>query len=127
MSLLVDTDVLIWNLRGNERAAETLDRQSGFALSAVSYMELVQGMRNKQELRQLRQAMQFWGASVIHVDEAISSRASFLMEEHAHADSLQVADALIAATALEMGCSLLTGNVKHYKKLPGLSLLRFKP
>ena len=52
--MLVDTDVLIWNLRGNRAAAQRLDDAPGFWLSAVTYMELVQGMRNKQELRQLR-------------------------------------------------------------------------
>lgn len=33
---LVDTDVLIWNLRGNPAAAELLDGHRGFALSAVT-------------------------------------------------------------------------------------------
>ena len=44
--MLVDTDVLIWNLRGNRAAAQRLDDAPGFWLSAVTYMELVQGMRN---------------------------------------------------------------------------------
>ena len=60
--MLVDTDVLIWNLRGNAAAADRLDEMTGFSLSAVSYMELVQGLRNKQELHQLRQAMRYWEA-----------------------------------------------------------------
>lgn len=125
--MLVDTDVVIWNLRGNMRAAAVLDAQAGFAISAVTYMELVQGMRNKEELRRLRQAITFWDAAIVHVSEPISARASYLVEEHALADSLQVADALIAATALETGTPLLTGNVKHYKKIPGLVVQRFKP
>ncbi len=36
-------------------------------------------------------------------------------------------DALIAATALEHGLALLTGNKKHFAKLPGLNLEVFKP
>jgi predicted nucleic acid-binding protein len=43
------------------------------------------------------------------------------MEEHAFTDALQVADALIVATALETGWPLLTGNDKHYKRLPVLT------
>ncbi|MDN3517847.1 type II toxin-antitoxin system VapC family toxin [Aquisalimonas lutea] len=125
--MLVDTDVLIWNLRGNERAAQVLDEQEALAFSAVTYMELVQGLRNKDEFRRLRQAIRYWHATIIHVDASTSARASFLMEEHALSDSLQVADALIAATALETGCELLTGNVKHYRKLPGVSLQAFRP
>lgn len=125
--MLVDTDVLIWNLRGNRRAAGVLDGKRGFCLSSVTYMELVQGLRNKTELRQLRQAIRFWNATTVHVSEAISARASYLIEEHALADSLQVADALIAATALETGLPLLTGNVKHYRKIKGIVLEPFRP
>ena len=61
--MLVDTDVLIWNLRGNARAADRLDAMQGFLLSAATYMELVQGVRDKSELRALRQALSFWSAS----------------------------------------------------------------
>lgn len=125
--ILVDTDVLIWNLRGNERAAVLLDDHRGFCISAVTYMELVQGLRNKTEFRQLRQAIHFWEARIIHVTEAISARASYLVEAHALASSLQLADALIAATALETGLTLISGNVKHYRNLEGVSLQAFSP
>lgn len=83
-------------------------------------------MRNKTELRQLRQAIYFWNASIVRVSEAISARASYLVEEHALADSLYMADALIAATTLEMGVPLLTGNIKHYGQIKGIELERFK-
>ena len=63
--MLVDTDVLIWNLRGNARAADRLDAMPGFLLSAATYMELVQGVRDKSELRALRQALSFWSARVV--------------------------------------------------------------
>lgn len=125
--MLVDTDVLIWNLRGDQHAADVLDGMDGFYFSSVTYIELVQGVRNKTELRQLRQAIRFWGAKTVHVTEAISARACYLMEQHALADSLEMADALIAATALEMGLPLLTGNVKHYKKIEGVELEPFRP
>lgn len=43
----VDTDVLTWNLRGNARAADRLDGMTGFLVSAVPCMELVQGVATK--------------------------------------------------------------------------------
>ena len=125
--ILVDTDVLIWNLRGNEKAAKLLDRARGLALCAVTYMELVQGMRDRRELQVLRQAMAFWSATIIHIDEHISARASFLVEQHALAHALPLADALIAATALERGLDLVTGNDKHYRPVKDLALKRFRP
>lgn len=125
--ILVDTDVLIWNLRGNVRAAEQLDNLEEFCLSAVSYMELVQGMRDKEELRLLKQALVFWDATLVHIDTAISARASFLVEQYALSNAMQLADALIAATALERGLDLFTGNDKHYRAVEGLSIRVFRP
>ena len=125
--MLVDTDVLIWNLRGNTAAASLLDDNRGFSLSAVTWMELVQGVRDGAELRTLRQALRFWRAAIVHVDESISARASFLVEEHALANSLQLADALIAATALESGLPLVTANDRHYRCIEGLEIRVFRP
>lgn len=124
---LMDTDVLIWNLRGVASAAEMLDASPGFHLSAVTYMELVQGVRDKAELRTLHRALSFWNAKILHISEAISARASFLVEQHALSDSMQLADALIAATALEHGLMLVTGNDKHYRIVDGLALQVFRP
>lgn len=125
--MLVDTDVLTWNLRGNAVAASLLDDNRGFSLSAVTWMELVQGVRDGAELRTLRQALHFWRATILHVDESVSARASFLVEEHALANSLQLADALIAATALESGLPLVTANDRHYRCIEGLEIRVFRP
>lgn len=68
--MLVDTDVIIWNLRGNEAAATLLDESPRFLISAVSYMELVQGLRDKAEFRALRQALHFWQADANPIERA---------------------------------------------------------
>ncbi len=41
--------------------------------------------------------------------------------------SVQLADALIAATAVSYGLSLVTGNDKHYKIIKEVDLEKFKP
>ena len=125
--MLVDTDILIWNLRGNPTAAELLDANPGFRLSAVTYMELVQGMRDKRELRALRQALLQWQAQVLQLNEAISARATYLVEQYALSHGMQLADALIAATALESGLLLATANDKHYRCIETLELAVFRP
>lgn len=125
--MLVDTDVLIWNLRGNIRAAELLDGRAGFSLSAVTWIELLQGVRDGNEQRALRHALHYWRSEIIHVNEAVSARACYLIEEYALPHSLQLADALIAATALENGLILVTGNDRHYRFIKGLELEVFRP
>lgn len=120
--MLVDTDVLIWYFRGNPEARAVLDEQAGFQLSAVTYMELVQGMQSTRELRTLRAALAEWGASLVMIDAAICTRSTIYVEQHFHAHGLRLAHALIAATAVESGPALLTGNVKHYGRISDLAL-----
>lgn len=125
--MLIDTDVLIWNLRGNAQAAERLDHAGGFVVSAVSYMELIQGVRDKAELGVLRRSLQYWGASVQPLDQEISARAIFLLETYALSHGLQMADALIAPTAVSLGTTLVTANDKHYRMINGLDIEVFRP
>jgi hypothetical protein len=40
MSVLVDTDMLIWHLRGYSQAAQRIDELAALTLSAMSYLEL---------------------------------------------------------------------------------------
>lgn len=124
---LVDTDVLIWYFRGNAAAAELLDEIGAFAVSAVTYMELVQGVRHRGELQLLRQALAARQARTIPIDEAISHRATYLVEAFALSHGLGLADALIAATALGRGLTLRTGNDRHYRPVEGLVLETFRP
>lgn len=120
--MLVDTDVLIWNLRGSERARDRLDSMPGFFISAVTYMELVQGVRNAAELRTLRRALRYWNAEILHLSEDISARASYFVETYALSHNLQPADALIAASALCTGHTLLTANDNHYRFVEGIGI-----
>jgi predicted nucleic acid-binding protein len=125
--LLIDTDVLIWYMMGNQKAFKIIEEQKGFFISVVSYMELVQGMHNKRELALLRKTMRNWNAKIIYLDEDISSKAMFYVEQHFLSYSLVIADALIGATAVSAGLKLLTTNVKHYKILKNIELETFRP
>lgn len=123
--MLIDTDVLIWYIRGNEKAYRVIVDSSSFSLSVVTYMELVQGMRNKRELNNLRQAIQAWNAKIIYISEEISTKAMFYVEQHFLSSSLQLADALIGATAVVYGLPLLTGNDKHYRVVKDIQIKKF--
>jgi len=125
--MIVDTDVLVWYLRGNARAAEALAAAGRFRISAVTYMELVQGMRNKDELRHFRTALRAWGTEVLQIDDVISTRAMLYVEQYSLSHGMRLADALIAATAVAHGSRLLTGNNRHYRAIPDLVIEEFRP
>lgn len=125
--MIIDTDVLIWYLKGNVKARKLLGSLDGFEISVITYMELVQGMRNKQELNTLRKTLNRWQVKTLFISEEISAKAMFFVEQHFLSHSVQLADALIAASASSAGLTLCTANVKHYKALKGIELKKFRP
>lgn len=124
--MLVDTNVLIWYMRSNDKARAVIEGLRSFSISVVTYMELVQGMRDRRELAALRRALREWNARILYIDEEISIKAMFLVERHFLGDSLRLADALIASTALTNGMSILTANDRHYKSVGQLEVKMFR-
>ena len=125
MTVLVDTDVLIWHLRGYGQATRRLDLEDTLTLSAVSYLEVLQGIRNKAELAALKKMLERRSAAVLPITEAIAQQAVSLIESLSLSHGLQMGDALIAATALEHQLPVLTGNVKHFAAVEHLLLEGF--
>lgn len=125
--MIFDTDVLIWASHGNERAARVIDSADDRAIAIISLMELVQGARSKLEVRQIQQSLRRLEFRILPLSEAIGSMAAALIEQHALTHGVQIADALIAATAIEAGHPLCTGNAKHFRPIRGLSRVAFRP
>ena len=125
--MIIDTDVLIWYMKGNEKAKKVVDQTGSFYFSVVSYMELVQGMRNKNELNILRKALRIWNAKILYITEEISAKAMFIVEQYYLSHSVLLADALIGATGLMHGLSILTADDKHYKVIKDLKINKFRP
>ena len=125
--MILDTDVLIWFLRGKETAVTAVMDALPFSVSIVTYMELMQGMRNKQELAKMKKAFREMDVKVIPISQSISLRACEYVEEYSLSSSMELADALIAATCVESCEMLYTANDKHYKVVDGLNLKVFRP
>ncbi len=125
--MIFDTDVLIWALRGNSRAAGTIDADTSRALSVVSLIELLQGARSKRESQQIRQSLGQLEFHILPLSESIGATAALLIEEHAQSHGIQMADALIAATTIEAGLPLCTANIRHFRPLRALTLVAFRP
>ena len=124
--MIFDTDVLIHASRGHRGAADRIDRESDRSISLVTRLELLQGLRNAEELRHLKRLLLNQRFEELPLTPPIGQRAASLLEKHVLADGLGFEDALIAATALEAGLPLTTSNHKHFKRIAGLDLVRLR-
>jgi predicted nucleic acid-binding protein len=125
--LIFDTDVLIWCFRGDRGAANLIASGPGAGASIISVMEMLQGARSKDEIRNIRRFFPAHDLQVIPVSDSISYLAANLIEEHALSSGLQLADAMIAATARATGSVLVTANVRRFRGVARLGLRPFRP
>jgi predicted nucleic acid-binding protein len=127
--VVVDTDILIWYLRGNEKALRAIDAiaYSRRAISVLTLMELIQGCRNSAESRQVKAFISENFPQILYPNEIISRKAMDLLDRHAISHGLRVVDALIAASAMDRNASLATANAKHFRPIASLHLIPFKP
>jgi len=90
-------------------------------------MELLQGARDKADLRIIKRFMAELSFDVLPLSENVGHRALVYVEEYGLSSGLRAADAIIAATAVENAMPLMTANVKHFRTVKDLELVVFKP
>ncbi len=123
---IVDTDIVIDAGRGVEAAIDCLKKikaTTSLCLSAISQMELIVGCRNKKEIRYLEQFLERF--QILHVDESISLSAISLLKRYRTSHGLVIADAIIAATAITLGCPFISKNQKDFRFIKELRLLTY--
>ena len=127
MSLLIDSDVLVWLTRGHAGAAQRLQAVNPWRVSVVTYIELAQGCRDGAELARLKKGLAAQHTELLPLTPAVSQRAASVIDAMALSHGLRLGDALIAATAIEHGLTLLTANVKHFSAVHDLRIDAFAP
>ena len=125
--MIFDTDVLIHAQRGSRRAALAIDNAPSRMVSVQSVMELVQGARDKNDLRIIKRFLAELGFTVLPLTENIGHRGLVYVEEYGLSAGLRAGDAIIAATAVENGTSLMSANAKHFRPIQELDLIVFRP
>jgi predicted nucleic acid-binding protein len=125
--MFIDTSVFIWAFRGNKKAIQLLNDTDNILISSVVYIELIQGARNKKELRAIDTSLSMLQVKIIDINEEISLLATELVKTYFHSHSVTLADALIGATAILHTTELITSNVKHFAPMNNLVVLSFTP
>lgn len=112
---LLDSDVLIWYLRGKPEIVQTirsLSRESRLGCSVISVLEVEAGMKAGEEKRT---AAFLDGLESYPVDKAIARKsAAYIREFRIEGITLDFADTIIAATVHLNDLTLVTINLAHY-------------
>ena len=90
-------------------------------MSSITYMEVMVGAFNKREVGIIKKA--FSDFVIVEISELISVKARSLIEKYTKSHGLLIPDALIGATALELGLPLYTTNIKDFQFIPDLILV----
>ena len=120
--VLCDTNIFIHAFNGNPDTISELQKigLDNIVISAVTVMELYQGMGNKKELAQMKSRIRYY--DVIEIDSAISKLAVRFVEQFNLSHGLVIPDSIIGATAVVHQIELFTYNLKDFRFMPDIQL-----
>jgi len=136
MGLILDSSVVIDAERRGETVERMIERLVALAgdqeaaLSAVGLTELLHGIHraNTSALRARRQSFldELLADLTVYpyTKETAMLAAKVDAEQQSKGVVIPFGDLLIGGTALSLGFSLLTANLRHFQKIPGLVVLR---
>ena len=125
MRAYIDSDILVWHLRGEDKAKKLLinlrdvERYSLYT-GVMQRAEVVFFMRPEEEKDTEYFLSQFWTEPL---DKTIVDLAGRLFRMWNPSHGVDTNDAILAATAMQTGGRIYTLNVKHYP-MPELNVQR---
>jgi len=118
-AILIDTDVLVDFLRGNDKAIAFIDEFSPYiVLSPIVVAELYAGVKGTDELSALDNFVSLF--RVVPINFEIAKAGGLYKRDFGKSHGVGLADAILAATADKENAELKTLNVKHYPMIKGL-------
>jgi len=124
-SVVLDTDVLVSDLRGKSSILRKLEGKD-LSTTVVNAFELFHGAYKSKEssanlsaTRGLLGSLRLVGLSV----KAAERAGEVLAQTQESGQAIEIRDLLIGCIAREEGLSLLTHNVKHFRRIPGLMVM----
>lgn len=136
MGLILDSSVVIAGERRGHTVRQILEQfrsdygETDIGLSVVTIVELIHGVQRAgtEERQHRRQAFvdELIRDVPVHPVTLEVARLAGRIEgdQAAHGVMIGFEDLLIAATALQLGFGVVTGNVRHFEQIPGLQVVR---
>ena len=135
MGLILDSSVSIAAERQNKNARQVLTAvaerigEAEIGISAVTLIELAHGLvradtpqRQANRERFIQELLAAVPAYPVTVSIALRS-GQIDGQSQAKGLKIPLADSLIGVTALELGYGVGTANLRHFKQVPGLSVV----
>lgn len=117
---VLDTNIVLYLLRGDDTLADFLDGEQGY-VSVITELELL-GYPNISEA-ELTQVKGFLASCTIEgISEEIKTLYAYLRRRY----RLKLGDAVVAATAIALDLPFMTAD-KDFEKVVELRLMRYSP
>ena len=120
---LIDTNVLSEIFYGNE-AVRKFAEELNCGIDTVIYIESIQGSISKKDKEKIKISLS--RLKYYPLSPEIALLAIELIDRYSAAHGLFLADALIAATAINFDLILVTYNLKHFRFIKELSVIEPK-
>ncbi len=129
MNYIFDTNIIIDGLRQNKRAEKIFSQfentDDHLFISSITIFELFSGKssKDKKQNQAINDLLKYF--TEVDINLKIAKIAGEIYRDKIK--DLGVPDYIIAATAIEIGAQVATLNLKHFQKIPGLSIYSPKP
>ncbi|HRX65966.1 MULTISPECIES: type II toxin-antitoxin system VapC family toxin [unclassified Mesotoga] len=126
--VLLDTDILSMFFRGHpsvvSRMEEYTKDHEKIYLSIITYYEILSGLRHIEATRQIEQFLEFclFNEILPITLESASIAAKHYANLRKLGTPLADMDLLIAGIAIENNMTLITHNMKHFSRIPGIKV-----
>jgi len=122
VAVLIDTNIIARILAGDIGLAKMVINLDDPVINAIVWIETIQGSKSKSEIRSIEQYLDSY--QLIPIDDEVSEEARRLIKQYSNSHGLMLADSIVAATCVVYNLELLTLNLKHFRFVSGLKLLR---
>ena len=125
----LDSDIIIDFLRGKERAVKYIESVRGSSrvvTTVINAFELYYGAlkygKDVEKLDKFFQSLEVLPFTASEVKRAAEIEAYL----ESRGEVIGLKDVLISSIAMNNNCAVVTGNVKHFERVPGLKVENWK-
>ena len=124
---LIDSDILIYFLKGKQETVEKLSQipMDSLYISRINYTELIYGAYNSARIEENLKIIEPFLENFKILEFDKSSSLVFAKEKARLKKSGNIIadmDLMIASIAIINGCTLITNNLKHFQRVQNLAI-----